>query len=151
MLDHWQATSTGISTYFMYCHGSWYHFNKLNWGSEIFNVSDIFWEEIFTKFDRIAAQPYFKSVAGVQDIEYTIDPTLQRWHVWSLERIELGNFRTTVAFANSPRSKNWKLECGVLPTKSVSLMIFKEPIKFLMHLIKHKFSMHRHKTARTEG
>ena len=28
MHDHWQATSTGLSTYFMYC--SAYHFKKLN-------------------------------------------------------------------------------------------------------------------------
>ena len=57
------------------------------------------WEEIFLKFDRIEAQLWFKSVvSGVQDIEYTIDPTLQRWHISSLERIEI-----FIAFANSPR------------------------------------------------
>ena len=55
MLDHWQATSTGLSTYFMYC--SYYHFKKLNYESEISSVSNVFWEEIFTQFDSIAAQP----------------------------------------------------------------------------------------------
>ena len=38
----------------------------------------------------------------------------------------------------------------MLTTKSVSL-IFKEPIKFLMYLIKHEFFIHRHKTLHTYG
>ena len=65
--------------------------------------------------------PKFKYVvSGVQDIEYTVDPTLQRCHVWSLERIEI-----FVASPNCLRIKNWQLECGVLNTKYVYL-IFKE-------------------------
>ena len=78
----------------------------------------------------------------MQGIEYTIDPTLQRWNVRLLERIEI-----FVASPNCPRNKNWHLECGVLITKSFS-SIFKEPIKFPMHRIKHENFMHRHETAR---
>ena len=42
------------------------------------------------------------------------------------------------------------LECGVLTTKSVSL-IFKEPIKSPLHHIKHNFFMHSHEIACKEG
>ena len=42
----------------------------MNYESEIFNVSNDFWEEIFTDFDGIAAQLQFKSVVlGMQDIK----------------------------------------------------------------------------------
>ena len=40
--------------------------------------------------------------------------------------------------------------CSLLTTKSVSL-IFKEPVKFLTHRIKHEFFMHKHEIARGEG
>ena len=79
----------------------------------------------------IALQQFKFVVSGVQDIEYTIGPTLHRWQIWSLERIEI-----YVASPNLPRIKNWQLECGVLTTKSISL-IFKEPIKLPVHRVKH--------------
>ena len=50
----------------------------------------------------------------MQDIEYPIDPTLQRCHIWSLERIEI-----FVATPNCPRIKNCQLKYCVLSTKSV--------------------------------
>ena len=53
-------------------------------------------------------------------------------------------------FPNCPNIKHWQLEYGVFTTKSVSL-IFKDPIKFPMHRIKHEFFVHRHETAREEG
>ena len=40
MCYYWQATTAGLSTRFMYC--SSYHFKKLNYDSEMFNVSNIF-------------------------------------------------------------------------------------------------------------
>ena len=47
MCDRWQATITELS----------YHRKKLKHESEMFTVSNAFWEEIFAEFDRIAAQP----------------------------------------------------------------------------------------------
>ena len=74
MLDQWQAITTGLSKKFMYC--SSHHFIKLNNEGEIFKVSNVFWEVMFTEFDRITAKPKFKSVVSwEQDVELIIDPT----------------------------------------------------------------------------
>ena len=61
----------------MYCSSN--HFKKLNYESLKSLLRRDFTEFDWGEFDCIAAQPYFKSVvSGVQDIEYIIDPALQR-------------------------------------------------------------------------
>ena len=56
--NHWQATSTGLLTQFMYC--SLYHFKMLNWESEILMSQmsfNLVLRRDFYQFHGIAAQP----------------------------------------------------------------------------------------------
>ena len=73
--QHWkrrQATTTGLSTYSLYCNS--YHFCKLNGESHIFKVSNVFWDEIFTLFELISELlPYLKWFPHIQARHETDD------------------------------------------------------------------------------
>ena len=90
----------------------------------------------------------------MQIIEYTIDHTLQRLRVGSLCWI-VGKNRNLGSLCS--RSKNLqiaqevKFTIGMWCAHHKISLIFKGPIKFPMHCIKHEFFMGHHKTASEEG
>ena len=102
----------------------------------------------FTKVDRIAAQlATLIQICSFRSARYRID----YWsYITKMACLIVGKNQNLRSLSKLPELTIGMWCAHPKPWRSVSL-IFKDPIKFPMHRIKHECFIHRHETAHKEG